>query len=192
MCSLLNLHCTGVHIVPLKRTALNVFSLSPNPSGHGSVCAGWPSILIGCKPCPSFPPLSSRPVSLALVLSPSLSPSRSVCRSVCLCVLSLSSASSNLFPSLPRFFSLFAATPAAVRCSMMVPWNRTAPHRTKPHRSKTENHSTRGGGTCRPRFWRRQYNEDPVCKALSVVLGLLGVRSTVDPSPPPPSGKKTD
>eukprot|EP00752_Nemacystus_decipiens_P006848 g6150.t1 len=38
------------------------------------------------------------------------------------------------------------------------------------------------------------YNEDPVCRALSVVLGLLGVQSTVDPSPArtSPSGKKTD
>lgn len=32
---------------------------------------------------------------------------------------------------------------------------------------------------------RAQYNEDPLCKALSVLLGLLGVRSTVDPRTPP-------
>jgi len=41
-----------------------------------------------------------------------------------------------------------------------------------------------------------QYNEDPVCKALSLGLGLLGVRSTVDPPShavtTDATGKKTD
>lgn len=47
------------------------------------------------------------------------------------------------------------------------------------------------------RFHYIQYNEDPVCKALSVVLGLVGVRATVDPTPSPvappaDAGKKID
>ncbi len=62
----------------------------------------------------------------------------------------------------------------------------------KPCRAKHLSGHHRPTGCCAD-----QYNEDPVCKALSLGLGLLGVRPTVDPSSRPATddatgGKKTD